>query len=83
MFNHVGEKITLITNWHTVFVFRANFQVKEATMKSGSPCTFSPSGVDKLCIDTIRFLTIDAVQKANSGHSGKPMGAAPMDIVAK
>ena len=33
---------------------------------------------DELCINSIRFLAIDAVQKANSGHPGAPMGAAPM-----
>ena len=36
---------------------------------------------DDLCINTIRFLAIDAVQKANSGHPGTPMGAAPMAYV--
>jgi len=34
--------------------------------------------IDTLCINTIRTLSIDAVQKANSGHPGMPMGAAPM-----
>lgn len=34
--------------------------------------------LDTLCINTIRFLSVDAVQKANSGHPGMPMGAAPM-----
>jgi transketolase len=34
--------------------------------------------VDDLCINSIRFLAIDAVQKAKSGHPGTPMGAAPM-----
>jgi transketolase len=33
---------------------------------------------EQLCIDTIRFLAIDAVEKANSGHPGAPMGAAAM-----
>ncbi len=34
--------------------------------------------VEQLAINTIRTLTIDAVEKANSGHPGMPMGAAPM-----
>ena len=36
--------------------------------------------VDK-CINAIRFLSIDAVNKANSGHPGAPMGCAPMSYV--
>ncbi|MFQ5996251.1 MAG: transketolase [Dehalococcoidales bacterium] len=39
------------------------------------------SSFDELCINTIRFLAVDAVQKANSGHPGAPMGAAPMAYV--
>jgi transketolase len=34
--------------------------------------------LDKLCIDTIRTLSMDAVQKANSGHPGTPMALAPV-----
>lgn len=34
--------------------------------------------LDELCINTIRTLSADAVQKADSGHPGMPMGAAPM-----
>jgi transketolase len=37
--------------------------------------------LDGLCINTIRFLSVDAVEKANSGHPGLPMGAAPMAFV--
>ena len=37
--------------------------------------------LDQLCINTIRFLSVDAVQKAESGHPGMPMGAAPMAYV--
>lgn len=39
------------------------------------------SDLDQLSINTIRFLAVDAVQKANSGHPGMPMGAAPMAYV--
>ena len=34
--------------------------------------------LDKLCIDTVRTLSMDAVQKANSGHPGTPMALAPL-----
>ncbi|HZL93999.1 MAG TPA: transketolase, partial [Vicinamibacterales bacterium] len=37
--------------------------------------------LDQLCINAIRMLSIDAVQQANSGHPGMPMGAATMAYV--
>jgi transketolase len=37
--------------------------------------------IDDLCINTIRALCMDAVQKANSGHPGAPMGLAPAAYV--
>jgi len=40
--------------------------------------TISKHELDNLCINTIRMLSADAVQHANSGHPGMPMGAAAM-----
>ncbi|RME75396.1 MAG: transketolase [Chloroflexi bacterium] len=39
------------------------------------------TSLDQLCVNTIRTLAIDGVQKANSGHPGMPMGAADMAYV--
>ena len=39
------------------------------------------SALDQLCINTLRFLSVDMVQQANSGHPGLPLGAAPMAYV--
>ncbi|MBM4159970.1 MAG: transketolase [Ignavibacteria bacterium] len=44
-----------------------------------TPLATSP--LDQLCINTLRTLAMDAVQKAKSGHPGMPMGAAPMAYV--
>ena len=42
-----------------------------------SPTGLSPE-LDRLCIDAVRVLAMDAVQKANSGHPGTPMALAPL-----
>jgi transketolase len=43
--------------------------------------TVHAEALDQLAIDTIRTLSIDGVQQANSGHPGAPMGMAPMAYV--
>ena len=38
----------------------------------------APASVETLCVNSIRFLAVDAINKSNSGHPGLPMGCAPM-----
>ena len=38
----------------------------------------SPGQLDQLCVNTIRTLSMDAVQRTNSGHPGTPMAMAPV-----
>jgi len=52
----------------------ANLNIKEFMLMPASP-------IDELAINTIRFLAVDAVEKAKSGHPGMPMGAAAVAYV--
>jgi transketolase len=45
---------------------------------SQQSAVMSRQNIDQLCINTIRTLSIDGVQQANSGHPGAPMGLAPV-----
>ena len=50
-------------------------------MNSASFRTRPASALDESCVNALRFLSVDAVQKADSGHPGLPLGAAPMACV--
>jgi transketolase len=47
-------------------------------MSTAAEATIDKQALEELCINTVRFLSADAVQNANSGHPGLPMGAAAM-----
>jgi len=50
-------------------------------MKKKKSSAINQSAADSLCVNTIRTLAMDAVQAANSGHPGAPMGLAPAAYV--
>ena len=59
-----SKQAYLLLRKHTGLLYRNNAMAEQAQS-------------DQLCINTLRSLSIDAVQKAQSGHPGTPMGAAP------
>ncbi|HYH84207.1 MAG TPA: hypothetical protein VEX60_01925, partial [Pyrinomonadaceae bacterium] len=50
-------------------------------MSASTPTRDTTPELDQLCVNTIRALSLDAVQRAESGHPGLPLGAAPMAYV--
>src|SRR5436309_10083476 len=50
-------------------------------MSASTPTKDTTQELDRLCINTIRALSLDAVQKAESGHPGLPLGASPLAYV--
>src|SRR5262245_46806174 len=52
--------------------------VSAVTVNVRSTIESAPTTIDKLCINTIRTLSMDAVQAAKSGHPGTPMALAPV-----
>ena len=64
-----------ISDRHCVMSSQARSQ---AASREDARHTAGQRDLDKRCIDTIRTLAIDAVEKANSGHAGTPMDLAPV-----
>src|SRR3982751_5021064 len=53
----------------------------QTTTNSSGPIAGSGQSLEDLCINAIRVLSMDAVQKADSGHPGTPMALAPLAYV--
>src|SRR5438067_5749638 len=53
----------------------------EAAEQSNEPKIGQKDKLEELCVNTIRFLAVDAVEKAKSGHPGSPMGMADMAFI--
>src|SRR5439155_17091854 len=60
---------------------KGGFVLPTQAVTESQKSAFDQPQLDQLCINTIRCLAMDAVQKANSGHPGLPMGAAAMAYV--
>src|SRR3954471_819850 len=58
--------------------FQGRLPIYSKIVPATSGANMSNSELDRLCINTIRTLAIDAIQKAKSGHPGTPMGMAPV-----
>ncbi|MGB6466185.1 MAG: transketolase [Xanthobacteraceae bacterium] len=56
-------------------------QAAASTQPLSTPAAKAAADLDRLSINTIRTLAIDAVQKAQSGHAGAPMGLAPVAYI--
>ena len=83
----VGYDVTIPVSTFTKLP-EAGAEVREAgycgsNQEGRGPVTTTTDtrALDELCVNTIRTLSMDAVEKANSGHPGAPMGLAPLAYV--
>lgn len=62
----------------TASATQANGLREDLTVVHGAADGPGPGGIEGDCVNAIRFLAVDAVERANSGHPGTPMGLAPL-----
>jgi transketolase len=68
--------MTARIKWHGFFGEKG--MASTSSLPQPGAIVAKPQDFEQLCIDTSRLLSVDAVEKANSGHPGTPMDAAPM-----
>src|SRR5512141_1153947 len=76
-----GPTATLHTDGGTMQQDTSAATAVEVAEESNEPKIGSKDKLEELCVNTIRFLAVDAVEKAKSGHPGTPMGMADMAFV--
>lgn len=81
MFDKLQLVVTPIKSDKLKFVVHVITRTCEMSTPVQQENTTPTPELDQLCINTIRTLSLDAVQKAESGHPGLPLGAAPMAYV--
>ena len=76
----IGGNVDEKTDEQTGGAAEASAAIAEAESHN-EPKSGSKDKLEELCVNTIRFLAIDGVEKAKSGHPGAPMGMADMAFV--
>src|ERR1700740_1556002 len=72
------SRLSFLSRGHPVLSYEGVCMSQPNPALSSEGAFVSQQNIDQLCINTIRTLSMDAVQQANSGHPGAPMGLAPV-----
>ena len=77
----LGEKLAMVNATDPLAPSSSGSPASSVAVGRGSSLPQSRPSLDQLAVNTLRFLAVDAVEQAKSGHPGLPLGAAPMAYV--